>query len=54
MSKLVLWSLYIRSVNRGGYQLYAYTVNEPKKARRWAKYGLAGIFTDYPDLYQVK
>jgi len=54
MSKHVLWSLYIRSVYRSGYELCAYTVNDPKKARRMAKYGLSGIFTDYPDLYQAK
>lgn len=26
--------------------------NNPARARRWAKHGLAGVITDYPDLYR--
>ena len=47
-----LWGFFIRSVSRRGYQLYAYTINNPDKARRWAAYGLAGIITDYPNRFQ--
>ncbi|HSW37297.1 MAG TPA: glycerophosphodiester phosphodiesterase [Candidatus Saccharimonadales bacterium] len=28
--------------------------NNPKKARRWAKYGLAGVITDFPDRFTKK
>lgn len=46
-----LWGFFIRSMARGGYQLYAYTINDPKHAKRWYKQGLAGVITDRPDLY---
>ncbi|MGC1176686.1 MAG: glycerophosphodiester phosphodiesterase [Candidatus Saccharimonadales bacterium] len=28
-------------------------VDNPAKARKWAKYGLAGVITDYPDRYEA-
>ena len=46
-----LWGFFIRSLNRSGYQLYTYTLNNPSRARRWLKDGLAGVVTDRPDLY---
>lgn len=52
MNKFFLWWGFIRAINRRGYELYAYTLNNPKKARRWAKYGLAGVVTDYPDRFK--
>jgi len=47
-----LWGFFIRSLARSGYQLYAYTLDNPGKARRWSHNGLAGVITDRPDLYQ--
>jgi glycerophosphoryl diester phosphodiesterase len=52
MYQLFLWSGFIRAMKRGGYELYAYTINDPAKARRWAKHGLAGVVTDYPDRFK--
>jgi glycerophosphoryl diester phosphodiesterase len=52
MYQLFLWSGFIRAMKRGGYELYAYTVNDPTKARRWSKHGLAGVVTDYPDRFK--
>jgi glycerophosphoryl diester phosphodiesterase len=52
MNQTWLWSGFIRAMKRSGYELYAYTVNNPAKARRWAKYGLAGVITDYPDRFK--
>jgi len=49
-----LWWGFIRAMSSSGYDLYAYTLNDPVKARRWAKYGLAGVVTDYPDLFHPK
>jgi glycerophosphoryl diester phosphodiesterase len=46
-----LWGFFIRSVARNNYQLYAYTMNDTKHARRWHKQGLAGVITDRPDLF---
>ena len=47
-----LWWGFIIGFKNSDYQLYAYTLNDPKKARRWAKYGLAGVITDYPDRFE--
>ena len=49
-----LWPGFIRSIDRGGYTLYAYTLNDAKKARKWQKSGLKGVVTDYPDIYASK
>jgi len=49
MNQRWLWWGFIKY---GGYDLYAYTLNEPAKAIRWSKHGLAGVITDYPDLFQ--
>jgi glycerophosphoryl diester phosphodiesterase len=53
MNHLWLWSGFIKAMQRGGYELYAYTLNNPSKARRWQRYGLAGVITDLPDSYQT-
>jgi glycerophosphoryl diester phosphodiesterase len=47
-----LWSGFIRPVSRSGYLLYAYTLDNPAKARRWRTYGLAGVITDHPERYR--
>ena len=52
MDQRWLWSGYIRAVTRGGYELYAYTLNNAKRARRLERYGLNAVVTDYPDNYQ--
>lgn len=52
MQQLWLWWGFIRSFKHSEYQLYAYTINHPKKAKRWAKWGLAGVITDYPDRFE--
>lgn len=46
-----LWSGFIRSMRRSGFDLYAYTVNDPAKIRHWQQYGLAGVITDLPDRF---
>lgn len=46
-----LWPGFISTMHNSGYQLSAYTMNDPVKARRWAKHGLYGVVTDYPDLF---
>lgn len=52
MNQRWLWSGFIRSMSKGGYQLGAYPLNDVAKARRWAKYGLAAVITDYPDRFK--
>lgn len=52
MNQRWLWWGFIRSVSRSGWELYPYTLNNPAKARRWARWGIAGVVTDYPDRFQ--
>lgn len=52
MNHLGLWPFFIRAMSRGGYELYAYTLNDPVKARRWHRHGLRGVITDDPERYQ--
>ncbi len=52
MNQLSLWSGFIRSMQSHGYEVYAYTLNDSVKAKKWAKHGLAGVVTDLPDSYE--
>lgn len=52
MNQRWLWWGFIRSVVNSGWQLYAYTLNDPAKAKRWANCGLYGVITDYPDRFE--
>ena len=47
-----LWWGLIQLMNSRGWKLHTYTLNNPQKASKWAKRGLYGIVTDYPDLFQ--
>jgi glycerophosphoryl diester phosphodiesterase len=40
----------VTKVKRAGYQLAAFTVNDPKRARRLIRYGVDCIITDRPDV----
>ena len=51
MSEWAMWFGYVRAVKNSGYEICAYTMNDPAKVKRWKKYGLHGIFTDFPDQY---
>jgi glycerophosphoryl diester phosphodiesterase len=52
MNQKWLWWGFIRSISRGGWKLSTYTLDDPAKARRWEKYGLYGVVTDYPDQFE--
>lgn len=52
MWQLNMWSGFISSMSRSGYKLYAWTLNDPAKAKRWAKHGLYSVITDYPDKFK--
>ena len=52
MNQLWLWWGFIRGFKNGDKRLYAYTLNDPAKARRWERWGLAGVITDYPDRFE--
>lgn len=46
-----LWSGFLAGMQRSGYHITPYTMNEPEKVRSWQKY-LYGIVTDYPDRFK--
>jgi glycerophosphoryl diester phosphodiesterase len=52
MNQLWLWWGFIRGFKNSDKQLYAYPLNNPTKAKRWARWGLAGVITDYPDRFE--
>jgi glycerophosphoryl diester phosphodiesterase len=52
MNQKWLWWGFIRNVSRRGWKLGTYTLDDPVKARRWAKHGLWAVFTDYPDQFK--
>lgn len=45
-----LWSGFLSGMRRHGYQITPYTMNDPKKVRKWQKYLYGGV-TDYPDRF---
>ncbi len=47
-----LWSGFVRSMKHRGFSLYAYTVNSRDRAEELEEWGIDGIFTDYPNLFQ--
>ncbi len=42
----------VRILHKKGYNLAVHSLNNPKKAARWSKYGLFAVVTDRPDLFQ--
>ena len=46
-----LWGGFIKFMSRCGFEVYTYALNDPGKARKWEKYGLAGVITDFPDRF---
>lgn len=51
MNQHFVWFGFVKYISKK-YDLVPYTLNDPAKARRWQKYGLAGVVTDVPDLYR--
>lgn len=47
-----IWSKLIRSLKHHGYDVYVYTVNHRDRAEELEKWGVDGIFTDYPNLFK--
>lgn len=51
MNERWLWSGVLAGLYHGGYLITPYTLNDPRKARRWQKY-LYGVITDFPDRFE--
>lgn len=47
----VVWSKFIRALKHKGYDVYPYTVNHRDRAEELQEWGVDGIFTDYPNLF---
>lgn len=46
-----IWAGTIAFAKQKGYSIEPYPLNNPNKARRWEKYGMKALYTDYPDRY---
>jgi len=53
MNQKWLWWGFISSMSKAGWKLSAYTVNDAAKARRWQRYGLHSVITNYPDRFET-
>lgn len=53
MNQRWLWSGFISSVSKRGWQLYSYTVNSQRQALNFDRAGIKGIFTDYPSRFTL-
>lgn len=49
-ANLPLLPVLLPLVQRAGYQVYIWTVDEPRAMREWAKRGVTGIITNRPDV----
>lgn len=54
LSKFWLWNGFIWSMSKRGWEIYPYTMNNPGKAQRWERYGIAGVITDNPERFVAK
>ena len=52
MNERWLWSNFVSSAATQGFEIYAYTVNDIERAKELKKWGVKGIFTDYPDRFK--
>ncbi len=51
MNQHFVWFGFVSAMHRRGYKLFVYTLNNPAKAKRWQRRGLAGVVTDHPELF---
>jgi glycerophosphoryl diester phosphodiesterase len=49
-----LWSGFISAMTRRGYHISVFPLNDVDKANKWAKRGLYGVITDYPERFTGK
>lgn len=48
-----LWWGFIRQVAKSGYKLGGYSIDDPEKAKRWQRWGLYTVVTNYPDRFET-
>jgi glycerophosphoryl diester phosphodiesterase len=54
LSRIWLWQGLIWSLNKRGWEIYPYTMNNPEKAKKWSRAGITGIITDHPERFVTK
>jgi len=47
-----IWWGFVSTMNRRGYRLTTFSLNDPKKSARWVRRGLYGTITDFPDRFK--
>lgn len=52
ISHHVLWFANVARMRRKNFEVYTWTLNNPRKARHLKRFGLAGAVTDNPTLYK--
>ena len=50
LNKRALTHARVQEIKASGYQLFAYTVNRKRQARKLLDWGVDAVFSDYPDL----
>lgn len=51
MNEHVMYPWFIKSMSKRGWLLSGYTMDDPKRARKWAKAGLYAVITDHPERF---
>jgi len=52
MKRRWLWWGLILMLAGSGYKLGTYTINNPRQAKRWQRFGLKSVVTDFPDRFK--
>lgn len=52
MNHFFLWRGVIKFLTDRGYKVAAYPLNNTHRANAWARYGLHGVITDFPDRFE--
>jgi glycerophosphoryl diester phosphodiesterase len=47
----LLWFANVAAMRRKGFEVYTWTLNNPRKAERLRRSGLSGTITDNPSLF---
>jgi glycerophosphoryl diester phosphodiesterase len=54
LSQRWLWWPVVQNLSLQDYKVAVYTVNNPGQIKRWTRYGMYAVITDYPDRFESK
>jgi glycerophosphoryl diester phosphodiesterase len=49
-----LWRGFLATLEKRGWEVYGYTLNNPRKAEKMSKFGIKGVITDNPERFVTK